>query len=90
MLLTGRVDVHVNSTEQRDHFLIHTKYLDIDSARLFRGSSKSDRNEVDLLEAMEYQRNEFFVLRTNGAVGPDQYVMSFGENEHPLTSRNVY
>ena len=70
--------MQVNSTQSRDYFLIHTKYLDIDSAKLFRNSKANPINEVSLLEAIEYEKNEFLVFRTNGKVQPGIYIMSMG------------
>ena len=77
ILFPGRVDVHVNSSSPRDHFLIHVKHLNIESARLYRGETKE--NEIDLIESMEYERNEFFVMRTEATVGEGKYIMSYGE-----------
>ncbi len=39
----GRVDVHVESKEARDHFHLHVLKLDIQSAKLFKGTDKVTR-----------------------------------------------
>ena len=35
--------------------------------------------EIDLIEAMEYEPNEFYVLRTRDIVPAGKYVMHFGK-----------
>ena len=83
---SGRVDVHVDSSDTRDHFHLHVKNLDIEDAKLYRGRSKADPGaRVDLMEAFEYEENEFFVMRASQHQDPGRYIMSIGElkkNKH--------
>ncbi len=73
------MDVHVESVGgARDHFHLHAKQLEVESARLYRGGAKAPDAEVDLLEAFEYGENEFFVMRTAAHVDPGEYIMSYG------------
>ena len=72
-MFSGKVDIHINSTEPRDYFMAHVKYLDIQQAKLTRNG-----RDIDLMEAMEYKPNEFFVMRTAQTVPKGKYVMHFG------------
>lgn len=71
----GKVDVLVQNGEPRDHFLIHTKYLTIQDASVSRGTEK-----VDLMEVMEYKRNEFLVMRAHKDMAPGNYTLSVSFN----------
>ena len=74
-LYTGKVSVLVNSTdESRDHFHLHVKHLEITSAKL---TAENDENEIEVVEAFPYDRNEFYVMRTNEPVEPGQYKMTY-------------
>lgn len=73
-MFSGKVDIEVESQESRDYFLAHVKYLEIIDAKLSRNG-----NNVDLIEAMEYEPNEFYVLRTRDIVPAGKYVMHFGK-----------
>lgn len=71
---SGKVQIEVDSLEPTDYFLAHVKYLDIEMAKLTRNGI-----EVDLMEAMEYKPNEFFVMRTSQIAPPGKYIMHFGK-----------
>ena len=58
--------------------LLYFKYLNIDSAKLYRGEDK--RDEVQLTDAFEYERNEFLVFRTRNEVQPGKYIMAIGKH----------
>ena len=73
-MFSGKVDIEVNSTDSRDYFLAHVKYLEILDAKLTRNG-----NEIDLIEAMEYEANEFYVMRTRDIEPAGKYVMHFGK-----------
>lgn len=70
----------MNLTEPKDHFLVHTKYLNITSAKVFRGSHKPDAKELVLAEAFEYEPNEFYVLKLANDVKPAAYILAFGKS----------
>lgn len=72
------MDIHIDSKEIRDHFLVHVKNLNVESARVFRGTSKKSEAELDLMEAFEYTRNEFYVMRPSEDAKPGQYIISMG------------
>ena len=74
-MFSGKVDIEVESQEPRDYFLAHVKYLDIETAKLTRNGV-----EIDLMEAMEYKPNEFFVMRTSQTVPKGKYIMHFGKH----------
>ncbi len=74
-VFTGRVRVHVDSKEPTSHFRLHTKQLEITSAKVFDASA----NEVELLEAFEYEPNEYFVFKTNGQVPAGKYFLALGK-----------
>ena len=73
-MFSGKVDIEVNSQDSRDYFLAHVKYLEILDAKLTRNG-----NNIDLIEAMEYEPNEFYVMRTRDEVPAGKYVMHFGK-----------
>lgn len=73
-VFSGKVQIEVESREPTDYFLAHVKYLDIEMAKLTRNGI-----EIDLMEAMEYKPNEFFVMRTSQIAPPGKYVMHFGK-----------
>ena len=73
-MFSGKVDIEVDSQEARDYFLAHVKYLEIIDAKLTRNG-----NKIDLIEAMEYEPNEFYVMRTRDIVPAGKYVMHFGK-----------
>ena len=70
----GKVDIEVESQEPRDYFLTHIKYLEVMSAKLTRNGTN-----IDIIEAMEYPPNEFFVIRTSKIVDPGKYIIHFGK-----------
>lgn len=72
-MFSGKVDLQVHSQEPRDHFLVHVKYLEIESARVTRNGV----HPVDVMEVMEYQKNEFLVLRTSQTVDAGNYTLHF-------------
>ena len=74
--LSGNVSIHVTSKEQRDHFLVHSKYLDILSSNI-----KQNQKEVELLEVlpMEHEKHEFLVFRTKDNVPPGNYTINIGK-----------
>lgn len=71
-MFSGRVDIEVDSQESRDYFLAHVKYLEVIDAKLTRNG-----NNIDLIEAMEYEPHEFYVMRTRDIVPAGKYVMHF-------------
>jgi len=71
---SGKVDIFINSLEKRDYFLAHIKYLKIEKAWLTKNGNDK---EIDLIEAMEYKPNEFYVMRTTNIVDPGKYIMHF-------------
>lgn len=73
-MFSGRVDIEVDSQESRDYFLAHVKYLEVIDAKLTRNG-----NNIDLIEAMEYEPHEFYVMRTRDIVPAGKYVMHFGK-----------
>ena len=73
-MFSGKVDIEVDSQEARDYFLAHVKYLEIIDSKLTRNG-----NKIDLIEAMEYEPNEFYVMRTRDIVPAGKYVMHFGK-----------
>ena len=50
------------------------KYLEVIDAKLTRNG-----NNIDLIEAMEYEPHEFYVMRTRDIVPAGKYVMHFGK-----------
>ena len=75
-MFSGRVDIEVDSQESRDYFLAHVKYLEVIDAKLTRNG-----NNIDLIEAMEYEPHEFYVMRTRDIVPAGKYVMHFGKQK---------
>jgi len=77
-LISGKVDILVNSQESRDHFLVHGKYLDIDNSKLFRWTG-SHRIEIPLQDVFKSDKNEFIVFKTNEVVDPGNYSISISK-----------
>ena len=75
-MFSGKVDIEIDSLEERDYFLAHVKYLEILDAKLTRNGA-----DIDLMEAMEYEPNEFFVMRTSQMAPPGKYIMHFGKKK---------
>ena len=65
----------MTSTEERDHFLVHSKYLDILASNVKRG-----QKEVDLVEVLPlvHEKHEFLVFRTKDNVPPGNYTINIG------------
>ena len=78
-MISGNVSIHVTSLEARDHFLVHSKYLDILAANI-----KSGQQEVDLVEVlpMEHKKNEFLVFRTKNHVPRGNYTINIGKDSY--------
>ena len=73
-LFYGKVDIEVNSLEERDYFVVHVKdFMEI-SARL----TKNDQ-PIDIMETIDYKKNEYFVIRTSETVPKGTYVIHFGK-----------
>ena len=73
------MSIHVTSKEQRDHFLVHSKHLDILSSNI-----KQNQKDVELLEVlpMVHEKHEFLVFRTKDNVPPGNYTINIGKNLH--------
>lgn len=76
---TGTVDIHLNITKNRDFILVHTKYLDITSTKLRKGTL-ANGEEIRISEAFEYTRNEFWVVKLNSELTPGMYMLSMQFN----------
>ena len=72
------MDITVNVSDERYHLRLHTKKLDIRNTKLYK-DIKAGKNEVDLLESFEYVDNEYWVVKSNGQIGPGTYIISMGE-----------
>ena len=72
---SGNVSIHVTSKEERDHFLVHSKYLHILASNV-----KRDQKEVDLVEVLPlvHEKHEFLVFRTKDNVPPGNYTINIG------------
>ena len=70
----GKVELFINSLEPRNHFLVHSKNLEILKADLFRWTG-SHRVQVGLEEVFSYEKNEFIVLRTPEVVAAGNYTI---------------
>ncbi len=66
---SGHVDITINSTKPRDHFLTHVKFLNVIKTVL----KDEQGNVVDLSEAFEYKANEFWVVKTKAEVPAGTY-----------------
>ena len=75
IFIIGNVSIHVSSLKERDHFLVHSKYLDILSSNIKKG-----QDEVDLVEVlpMEHKKHEFLVFRTTNNVQRGNYTINIG------------
>ncbi|KAK7083572.1 hypothetical protein SK128_015242 [Halocaridina rubra] len=63
---TGSVAINVTSSETRDVFLIHTKWLNITNTKISQvDESGSEIQEVEIVDLFEFEPNEFWVIRTN-------------------------
>ena len=72
-MFSGNVSIHVTSLKERDHFLVHSKFLEILASNIKKG-----HEEIDLVEVlpMEHKKHEFLVFRTKGAVSPGNYTIN--------------
>ena len=84
ILFSGQVAIQVQSLKERDHFLVHSKYLEILASNI-----KKDQKEVDLIEVlpMEHKKHEFLVFRTKDNVPKGNYTINIGM---PLKLRNIF
>ena len=86
-LFSGKVSIDVENMEARDHFIVHTKYLEIESWSV----SKNGGYEVPVSEAFEYKPNEFFVIKLANEVSKGKYTINLGkkyESYNSLTTSN--
>nr|XP_045618493.1 glutamyl aminopeptidase-like isoform X1 [Procambarus clarkii] len=61
---SGRVTIHITSSETRNYFLVHTKWLSITQTQVVRVKGKQ-MQDVPIIEVFEYKPNEFWVIRTD-------------------------
>ncbi|KAK4308314.1 hypothetical protein Pmani_019995 [Petrolisthes manimaculis] len=59
----GRVSITVTSSEPRDHFIVHTQWLNITSTDVVRVTN-GDTQPVNVMDAFEYEPNQFWVIST--------------------------
>ena len=78
-LLLGNVSIHVKSLKERNHFLVHSKHLEILASNI-----KKDQVEIDLIEVlpMEHKKHEFLVFRTKDNVPQGNYTINIGMKIH--------
>ncbi|XP_063595793.1 glutamyl aminopeptidase-like [Penaeus indicus] len=75
---SGHVTIHVTTSETRDHFLVHTKWLNISQTKVVKVVEGETTEDVNIIEAFEYEPNEFWVIRTSVVeAGSYQISMSF-------------
>ena len=74
-LFSGKVAIDVENMEARDHFIVHTKYLEIESWSV----TKNGGYEVPVSEAFEYKPNEFFVIKLANEVSKGKYTINLGK-----------
>ncbi|XP_069936236.1 glutamyl aminopeptidase isoform X1 [Cherax quadricarinatus] len=70
-LFHGSVTIHVTTSETRDYFLIHTKWLTITQTEVVKVMG-SETEAVPITESFPYEPNEFWVIKT-GAVEPGSF-----------------
>ena len=73
-LFSGKVAIEVDNEMPTDHFLVHTKYLDILSWKV-----RKNGLEQIITEAFEYKPNEFFVIKMANNVTEGKYVIDLGK-----------
>lgn len=61
---SGHVTIHISSSESRNHFLVHTKWLTISKTELLRVENQNQCQPVKVIESFEYEPNEYWVVRT--------------------------
>lgn len=75
---SGRVTIHITTSETRDHFLVHTKWLNISQTKVVKLVEGETTEDVNIIDAFEYEPNEFWVIRTSVVeAGSYQISMSF-------------
>ena len=74
-IFSGNVSIYVTSLKERDHFLVHSKDLEILTSDIKKGQAA-----VDLVEVlpMEHKKHEFLVFRTRNHVQPGNYTINIG------------
>ena len=72
---TGKIDIHINTTQPRDFLLVHIKYLTITSTKLRKGQ-EANGEEIGIGEAFEYAPNEFWVVKLNTEIAAGLYMLS--------------
>ena len=73
--LSGSVDIFVNTTRGRDCFIVHAKYLSVESTKL-RDGHDADGAVLPVKDAFEYEPNEFWVVDVGYPVPPGEYTLS--------------
>ena len=73
-LFSGKVSIEVDNQMPTDHFLVHTKYLDILCWKV-----RKNGLEQPITEAFEYKPNEFFVIKMAKNVTEGKYVIDLGK-----------
>ena len=65
----------VDCLEPTNHFRLHIKQMQVDSATV----RLADSGKVGLMEAFEYPANEYYVLRSDDHFRKGRYVVEMGE-----------
>ena len=65
----------VDNLAATDHFRLHIKQMQIDSATVQRANS----DMIDLTEAFEYPANEYYVLRSGDGFPEGKYYIEIGK-----------
>ena len=67
----------VDCLEPTNHFRLHIKQMQVDSATVRLADSSGGK--VGLMEAFEYPTNEYYVLRSDDHFGKGRYLVEMGE-----------
>ena len=73
----GRVAILVDNLEATDHFRLHVRDMQVDSATVQHANS----DVVDLVEAFEYPANEYYVFRSGNSLPKGKYIIALGKNK---------
>ena len=71
----GRVAILVDNLEATEHFRLHARDMHVDSATIQDANS----DMVDLMEAFEYPKNEYYVFRSRNSFPKGKYTIAMGK-----------